>query len=495
MADACNMTPLVVIGAGPHALALVLTLLEQDSASEFTETEAAMLSFWRKKRLAPQRPSLRHHLRVLDPSGAWCANWNANFELFGISHLRSPLSVHLDPLRPEGLRDFATSTHSVVAPPPSTIRFNKRNKAFASQTSMFSENDRSFFGCPRQDLFAAHNKMLITQYKIETLVEPQTATSIVPVFTSDGDKTPSSFQVHCASGEIVCAAKVVVAVGTQRLPRRPTWSLASRRTFHSADLVAQGPSIVQARYAATRPHVLLVGGGLTSVHLAKQALRWGATHVTLLTRSPHLRVQPYDVPLEWLSPTLGDKMRAAFFAEANADARLARLKQARGRGSVTQAAMDQLTAVATPETFTHMGSTTVVAVEEVDGRLQITLSSEDVAASPLVVDEIILATGSDVDVTRDPLFRELLPLGVTTTGGFPNVDQDLRIATDVNVFLMGGYASLRLGPTAGNLMGGRAGANLLSDVLLDDLLPPTEQTTHHHVRCLCGKENMYDLLL
>ncbi|KDO16220.1 hypothetical protein SPRG_18243 [Saprolegnia parasitica CBS 223.65] len=134
-----------------------------------------------------------------------------------------------------------------------------------------------------------------------------------------------------------------------------------------------------------------------------------------------------------------------------------------------------------------MGGTTVVAVEEVDGRLRITVSSDHL---PLVADEIILATGSDVDVTRDPLFRELLPLGVTTTGGFPNVDEDLRIARDVDVFLMGGYASLRLGPTAGNLMGGRAGANLLSDVLLDDLLPQIEQTTHHHVRCLCGKENI-----
>ncbi|OQS01045.1 hypothetical protein ACHHYP_01953 [Achlya hypogyna] len=486
------IVPIVIVGAGPHALSLVLTLLEEDSAGEFTEAESTMLSYWRKKQLAPHRVNLRDCIRVIDPSGCWCANWNANFELFGISHLRSPLGVHLDPLRPEGLRDFATSAgrSREVTPPPATIPFNKKNRAFASNTSMFSENDRQFFGCPSQALFATFNDQLVHQYGVAGLVEKEQAGFIEPIFTEGDKKHPSSYRVHCASGRVFQASKVVVAVGTQRLPRRPQWSLTCRATYHSTDLVAQGLATVAARYAKTRPHVLIVGGGLTSVHLAKQALRWGARYVTLLTRSQHFRVQPYDVPLEWLSPTLRDKMRAEFFAERDPLGRLNKIKAARGRGSVTQAALDELMAATTPHNYTHRGGVQIVAVNDIDGHLHVQLD----VAETIIVDEVILATGADIDIARDPLFKAILPLGMTVTGGFPNVDDELRVAPGINVFVMGAYGALRLGPTAGNLMGGRAGANLLAEVLLEELLPPVVKTAHHHMRCLCGKENMFDLL-
>ncbi|OQS05468.1 hypothetical protein THRCLA_20609 [Thraustotheca clavata] len=487
--------PLEMTCAGPNALALVLSLMEEDRASEFTENESIKLSFWRSRLVKSKLKLKLQNIRVLDPSGTWCNCWNNNFELFGISHLRSPLNVHLDPLRPEGLRDFATATNqlsSQVIDPPTSIPFNKKNRAFATNTSMFSENDRSFFGCPSQKLFAQFHTRLAKDYNISSLVEKEKVCTISPIFDST-NKTPSSYKLQCESGQVIMAAKVVVAIGTQNIPRLPQWSIPYRnahRVYHSSDLVAQGLRTVQRRYKATKPRVLIVGGGLTSVHLTKQSLQWGARHVTLLTRKKNLLVQPYDVPLEWLSPTLRDKMRADFFADMNPLTRLHKIKDARRGGSVTRAALNQMYSIANPNNFNHLGDATIQHLEQFDDHIRVKLST----GITLDIDEIILATGSDVNIKQEPLFKELLPHGVKTTEGLPLIDDDLRLIPSMNVFVMGGYAALRHGPTAGNLMGARAGANLLSELLVGDLTTIEQLETHHHMRFLCGKENMYELL-
>lgn len=48
-------------------------------------------------------------------------------------------------------------------------------------------------------------------------------------------------------------------------------------------------------------------------------------------------------------------------------------------------------------------------------------------------------------------------------------DVHCRWNRDSNVFVMGAYAALRLGPGAGNLMGARTGARLLVDVLRQEV--------------------------
>ena len=72
--------------------------------------------------------------------------------------------------------------------------------------------------------------------------------------------------------------------------------------------------------------------------------------------------------------------------------------------------------------------------------------------SEIAADIVILATGTAVDVTTDPLFRDLLrhcPPPVLPVAGLPVLDQDLRWAPGVNVFCMGALAALRcsLDPT------------------------------------------------
>ncbi|RHY33471.1 hypothetical protein DYB32_001628 [Aphanomyces invadans] len=514
-----DIAPILVIGAGPHALALVLTLLEEHASSEFTERDTIHMGFWTKKlgrkntssgkhekpHAVAASASLRRQIRVLDPSGAWCSTWNHNFATFGISHLRSPVNVHLDPLRPEGLRDFATSTNqlaSQVTEPPPSIRFNRRNRAFTTNTSLFSENDRPFFGCPSRELFADFHAYLIKLYGIHSMVEKAKAVSIEPLHFACHDSP--HFKVTCADGNVIVAKHVVVAIGTQNIPRIPPWATSLRQhldiqggmVVHSSDAVLHTLAFSNC---LRKKHILVVGGGLTSVHLVRQVLTtWGADHATLVTRKPTLIVQPYDVPVEWMSPLMRAKMLADFFDEPTPQMKLTRIREARRGGSVTRSALAQLNAVTTPESYTHRGNTQVTNVERfvADGgghRLRVTLTNGE-ASAERVVDHIILATGSDIDVSKEVLFDGVRDLGGIPVGGLPPIDNELRWAPNTNLFVMGGYAALQLGPTAGNLMGARAGANKLAELLLEGVATKASQTRHHHLRALCGKENLYDFL-
>ncbi|RHY95466.1 hypothetical protein DYB35_002291 [Aphanomyces astaci] len=515
-----DIAPILVIGAGPHALALVLALLEEDASSEFTERDTIHMGFWRQKlgrkknQKGPRNQSkhlptssssssscLRRQIRVLDPSGTWCSTWNGNFATFGISHLRSPVNVHLDPLRPEGLRDYATSTNqlkSQVSEPPPSIRFSRRNRAFTTNTSMFSENDRQFLGCPSRELFAEFQEHLIHQYGIASMVEKAAAVAIEPLDTS----ASPLFKVTCAGGNVIVAKHVVVAIGTQNIPRIPAWAIPLWQQTPTNLIVHSSDAALHAvAYAKRMRHkrVLIVGGGLTSVHLAREVVStWGAKHVTLVTRKPTLLVQPYDVPLEWISPLLRAKMLADFFDEDTLELKVQRIRDARRGGSVTRSALAQLHAVATPHNYHHRGNTVVTNVERIgacddDTHLRVTLSDGS-SAEEIVVDHIILATGSDIDVTKERLFDGMRHLGAPPVGGLPALDDELRWESDLNLFVMGGYAALQLGPTAGNLMGARSGANKLAELILEGVATKAAKTRHHHLRALCGKENLYDFL-
>jgi hypothetical protein len=78
--------------------------------SLFSDEEQQRLVRWNQKR--GQKESTSHHLKkkhlsdiemvkkktiVIDPAGRWMAQWDTQFEQFGIETLRSPVSFHPDP--------------------------------------------------------------------------------------------------------------------------------------------------------------------------------------------------------------------------------------------------------------------------------------------------------------------------------------------------------------------------------------------------------------
>ena len=79
------------------------------------------------------------------------------------------------------------------------------------------------------------------------------------------------------------------------------------------------------------------------------------------------------------------------------------------------------------------------------------------------VDRVILGTGSSRDCLSIPVIADLQSkFPVDVLGGFPLIEEDLRWCKNLpNVFVVGGLASLRVGPSAGNLMGARRAAETI----------------------------------
>ncbi len=360
--------------------------------------------------------SLRCHgladdLTVLDPSGRWLATWHDQFRRQDIACLRSPAVHHPHP-DPFALL-AAGGTDGLIpsggAKLPTTTRF------------------------------AAFVDDLIDGAGLAGAVEPAAAQ-----------------RLHLDGGG---RATVIDDRGTVHRPDRVVVATNHRVQELPAGLRAARPS-GRVRYAArvdvhgTVPgsHVVVVGGGLSAAHLAVGAARRGA-QVTMLTRR-RLTVRRYDVHPTWL----GHKKLRAFAAEADPSRRRVAIDQARGGGSIPHRMRRLLEECQAAGTVTMRERVQVAGVSVGPESLGLWLSD----ASHLDASEVWIATGGRVDVTGDALCAGLLAeRPVAVCGGLPDLAPDLSWP-GTNVHLAGFAAALRLGPTAGNLIGHRRAALRIS---------------------------------
>ena len=74
-------------------------------------------------------------------------------------------------------------------------------------------------------------------------------------------------------------------------------------------------------------------------------------------------------------------------------------------------------------------------------------------------DWVCLCTGSALDIDMDPLLKNVRQhLPSDSVNGLPLLDSSMRWHPDWDMFVLGAYASLQLGPDALNLAGARRGA-------------------------------------
>ncbi|KAF8597148.1 hypothetical protein BDV93DRAFT_453655, partial [Ceratobasidium sp. AG-I] len=138
---------LVVIGAGPAALALVARILESRPAALYTDQEHLYLHWLQRKRnpaLLNTRKRGSGSDRVVTSSsqnqdkdaaschcegqmrilvidklgGGWMENWHRQFSAFEIKHLRSPLFFHPAPADLDALLAFADREGRTSSGPP-----------------------------------------------------------------------------------------------------------------------------------------------------------------------------------------------------------------------------------------------------------------------------------------------------------------------------------------------------------------------------------------
>ncbi|MEA5516949.1 FAD/NAD(P)-binding protein [Nodularia sp. UHCC 0506] len=373
---------LAIIGAGPHALTLVTHLLQK-------------------------RQTMRGRFLVFDPSGTWMSRWQQQFAALDIPHLRSPAVHHPDP-NPFALRKFAESRPDELFPP---------------------------YDLPGTQLFEDMCADVIQRWDLQNQVVKAEIIRLEPL--SQG------FRLWLHDGRSIIARRVVLATGSGKI-QIPDW-VSQITAKYPLDKLCHAHKVDLRKLSLAGERILIVGGGLTSGHLAIGALARGAK-VRLIFRR-QLQAKLFDAEPGWLGP----KYLKAFFAESDYQKRWEMIQQARNGGSMTQAIAMQLRRAVRHGNLIMDEYCQIEKSQWLENHWQVQCSN----GSESECERIWLCTGNKFDVTAEPLLTEVLETyPISIVNGLPVLDDYLRWS-GCELFITGGLAALQVGPTARNLSGAR----------------------------------------
>ncbi|MEO1377452.1 MAG: FAD/NAD(P)-binding protein [Cyanobacteria bacterium J06635_10] len=388
---------LAIIGAGPHALTLVTYLLQK-------------------------RQKIRSKIAVFDPSGKWMSQWERQFAALEIPHLRSPTVHHPDP-NPFALRKFAESRSNEFFPP---------------------------YDLPGTRLFNDFCQDVIRRWDLENVVTSEKITRIQPLNNPFG----SRFRLWLGSGKSISARRVVLATGSSQL-QIPDW-ISQVKQNYPEDKLCHSHSINLRKLYLAGEKLLIIGGGLTSGHLAVGAMSRGAEVQISMRRQ--LQEKIFDADAGWLGP----KYLKGFFAESNFEKRFEMIQQARNGGSMTPAMVTQLRRQVHNGKLRIQENTQVAEAKWTDNQWLVKFTDGEQKQ----FHRIWLSTGTRFDVNSEPLLKEVLQAyPIPVINGLPVLDDNLRWGGCL-LFIMGGLAALQIGPTARNL----SGARMASDKMLKAII-------------------------
>ncbi|MBW4649415.1 MAG: lysine N(6)-hydroxylase/L-ornithine N(5)-oxygenase family protein [Kastovskya adunca ATA6-11-RM4] len=386
LASPSTQTDIAIIGAGSQALTLVAHLLQK-------------------------RSSLNNKFVTIDPSGKWMSRWQQQFAALKIPHLRSPAVHHPDP-NPYALRRFAEGRSDELFPP---------------------------YDLPGTQLFDDFCRDVVHRWQLEDRVLKAAVTRIQPIT----DWGRCRFQLELETGQLLKARRVVLATGSGKL-QLPDWAHQISSAYPQERLRhSQQVDLRELHLQGER--ILIVGGGLTSGHLAVGAIALGAKVQIMVRRQ--LQERLFDADPGWLGP----KYLKAFRAEADWEQRSSLIQQARNGGSMTPAIMTQLRRYSRSGQLRFDEQCEIVKAEWQDSCWRVSCTD----GSEHECDRIWLATGTRFDATTEPLLKEVQEAFPTEMiNGLPVLDEHLRWS-GCELFVMGGLAALQLGPVARNLSGAR----------------------------------------
>jgi cation diffusion facilitator CzcD-associated flavoprotein CzcO len=249
---------------------------------------------------------------------------------------------------------------------------------------------------------------------------------------------------------VILAKHVVVARGPTWCRQWPAFykeldSAALAQIYHAWDLV-DNPE----RMNRLKGRCVIVGGGLTSVHLCAQLER--QCQIDLLIRRRR-RVKQWDLALTWMEATADRRQRRQKFEEASMEDRAEINKSVRDGGSITPEMNAVLSELETKGAVKVREFTEIVSASW-DGCWTLVLSHDTV----ITADHLICATGSKVDISTDPLLANLQKTHpVPMVNGLPVLSKNLQWG-ELPIHLMGNIAAIELGPDAVNMSGAMRGA-------------------------------------
>ena len=357
--------------------------------------------------LLAKRSKCHDRIRLIDPSGSWMDQWKRQFAAYEIPHLRSPASHHPVP-HYFALRGFA----------------ERRSEEFHLP-----------YDLPGTQLFQDFCHDAVRQLNVEDHVISGEVTEMRVV--------PDGFELQLSDEREIRAKRVVYAGGGGR-PNLPSW-VENVQSNYPGDRLKHASQVNLAQEnVRSGERILIVGSGLTSGHLAIGVAVRGATAMLMARRNYYEK--PFDAEPGWLNP----KYLKAFWAEKSWEARAKIVRSARNGGSLTPAVLTKLRKLKAEYKVEFHENCQVKSVTWND---EWTVECED--GQVLWCDRIWVATGSQLDIQQLPLFSNVLKqCPIEVVSGLPVLNENLRW-NGCELYLMGGFAGLQVGPTARNLSGAR----------------------------------------
>ncbi|MDR6997736.1 FAD-dependent oxidoreductase [Neobacillus niacini] len=354
-------------------------------------------------------------LAIIDRNNEPLANWKRNTKVISMPYLRSPSVHHLD-VDPFSLQSFV------------------KKGSYHQSTAFYGQYKR-----PSLEMFNDHCDHLVNDLMIrETWVQGE----VLEAF-----KTSEGWQVQLKNGREIKGKKLVLAIGISEQLNMPDWAM---------DLDKQSPGSVYHIFDETIPEfermklpITIVGGGITSIHLALKLSELYPNQVTLLKRHS-FRIHDFDSDPGWLGP----KLQNAFRNEKNYVKRREEILSARHRGSIPRDLYIKLLNRIKNE------SLVVEEGEIVQGHIKnacIHLFDKD-GKFIKKTGTVLLATGY---LPCLPGSEWILPIVETldlpcAECGYPIVTKTLQWGQDL--YVTGALAELEMGPIARNISGARQAA-------------------------------------
>jgi hypothetical protein len=273
---------------------------------------------------------------------------------------------------------------------------------------------------------------------------------------------------------VVYTRRVICALGNSNNPVYPEYitkldpnSFPSDRIVHAFDLTNNKlpyPSYLKPKNYCSS--LLVIGGGLTSAQLVVLGSRHGFKRIVLASRLK-LKVKFFDLDIGWVG-------RNSFknhydFWRLDGQGRRKMLAAAKDGGSITPEYYSILTNLEKSGVLEIRQRTTVSNAEWSTSNEKWNIefaNSNDVEQ----FDMIWLGTGSMMDVRKEACLQPVLEKYPTNVfGGLPELDEYLKWP-GLELYMMSGYGALSIGPSAGNLFGGRLAAQKIVPRIWESML-------------------------
>lgn len=454
-----------IIGAGPAGLAALSALRSPYSRDTLSDHEIVQADRRTSPSTSRQRQD-KQKICVVDPQD-WLQGWMTKFDALNIEFLRSPTTAHPDMFDSTALlayaqmqgRDREELIESGCTEIPKLLSQGGQSQ---TQSGLWTLPSTQLF----EDFCLDLAKSLPHDFIRSTVSDVDDYMPALNAGDEEEDDNHSPFRVHLASGQIIVANSVVLALGTVGKPIIPSFLAPSNTNISSLSpsCVVQWYDPLPANLAERKNKirsVLVIGGGLTAVQTAQ---KWagcigdsGGGRVILCSRRP-LVERHFDLGVEWFDRRTSTKCMSDFYHQP-VGARLKMIKSTRGGGSVPPIYMRDVNRLEKIKILKRIvGEATSCIQKDIDGPAEVTINGLSYS-----FDLIVLACGVQPDCSSHPLLTGVLnrwPLPVH--GGFPCVTEDVEWRSKNNLFVTGHLASLNLGPDAGNLMGARRAAQLIA---------------------------------